>query len=248
MRTTLFAAVCALSVVTLAACAGTTDGAGRPRAHAISPAAQTSSAHSSSTALPSPYPTGGRSSQSPSGAPSTSAAQRDVDRVLLTAHQLGSGFVRAADDAPSALPCTPDAPPVDDQVTHVEKGNAVYVDDVAGVQVSEQIYVYSAVADAQRHERIVGAGLACAHGTMQGAPVNIAGPSDIHAQLPERNDTAQAWVVKTAQVSGVLVAVRIHAVMVQFAVVAENGTSPDIDAKQVVEAGLENILRAVSQG
>jgi hypothetical protein len=168
--------------------------------------------------------------------------------VLLTARQLGSGFVQASDAAPSALPCTPDTPPVDDQVRHVEKGNAVFVDDVAGVQVSEQIYVYSAVADAQRHERIVRAGLGCDHGTMQGAQVSIAGPSDIHSQLPERNDTAQAWVVKTAQVSGVLVAVRIHAVVVQFAVVAENGPSPDIDAEQVVETGLKNILSAVSRG
>ncbi|HEY2296088.1 MAG TPA: hypothetical protein VGH43_00050 [Jatrophihabitans sp.] len=137
----------------------------------------------------------------------------------------------------------PDAAPVDDQVSHVEKGDTVFVDDVAGVQVSEQVYVYGAVADARRHEHIVHVGLACAHGTMQGAPVTIAGPSEVGARLSERNDTAEAWVVKTARVSGVLVAVRIHAV-VQFAIVAENGCSPDLDARHVVETGLKNILTA----
>ena len=245
MRTTLTAAVCALSAVTLAACSGTTSGKSGPDAQAIFPAAHSSAKHSPS-AVPSPYPTAGRPTQSPGGVSSTSAAQRDVDRVLLTARQLGSGFVQAADAAPSALPCTPTAPPVDDQVRHVEKGNVVFVDDVAGEQVSEQIYVYSTVADAQRHERIVQAGLACARGVMQGARVRIAGPTDIHGKLAERNDTAQGWAVETAQVSGVLVAVRIHAVLVQFAVVAENGSAPDIDAKQVVETGLKNILRAVA--
>jgi hypothetical protein len=174
-------------------------------------------------------------------------AQRDVDRVLLTAAQLGPGFVRAANSAPSALPCTPDGAPVDDQVSHVEKGNIVFVDDVAGVQVSEQVYVYGTVADARRHEHVVHVGLACTHGTMQGAPVTIAGPSDVGARLSERHDTAEAWVVKTAQVSGVLVAVRIHAVVVQFAIVAENGSSPDLDAQHVVETGLKNILAAVAR-
>src|SRR6185312_1574833 len=142
MRTTLTVAICAVSAVTLAACSGTTDGSSGPGSHAIFPAAHSSATHSPS-AVPSPYPTSARPTRSPAESSSTSASQRDVDRVLLTAHQLGSDFVRASDDAPSALPCTPSAPPVDDQIRHVEKGNVVFVDDVAGTQVSEQVYVYS---------------------------------------------------------------------------------------------------------
>jgi hypothetical protein len=248
MRTTLSATICAagcaLTTFAATACSGTTHGVGGPRAHPVFPVAHTSAAHSPS-AHPSPFPTAHASAEPTTSSP---GAQRDVDRVLLTADQLGSGFVRAADAAPAALPCTPGAPPVDDQVAHVEKGNTVFVDDVAGVQVSEQVYVYRGVSDALRHEHVVHAGLACSRGSMQGAQVDITGPTDVGAQLPERHDSAEAWVVKTAQVTGVLVAVRIHAVVVQFAIVAEDGAKPDLDAQHVVEVGLKNILRAVAKG
>jgi hypothetical protein len=175
-------------------------------------------------------------------APSDDAA--DVRRVLLGAAEIGAGFVRADNDGPAPLPCTPHDPPVDDQVRHVEKGGVVYVNDVQGVQVSEQVYVYDSTAAAVRHQRIAEKGLACTHGTLDGRPITVLGPSDVRSQLRERSQAAEVWVVKTDQVSGALIAVRIHAVVIQFAVVAEKGASSNVDAKQVVETGLAKITAA----
>jgi hypothetical protein len=174
----------------------------------------------------------------------TSAADAQVSALLLTAGEVGRGFLPAEDDPPSPLPCTPDRPAVDDQVHHVAKGGAVYVDDMAGLQFSEHIYVYRSVGDALRHERAVERGLACRTGRLPSGPVSIEGPVDVGAELAPRHDVAEAWSVHTAQVTGSLIAVRIHAVVVQFAFLARPDVTPTIDAKQVVVAGLKKLLAA----
>lgn len=244
MRATLTTVTVAAAVV-LAACSTATSGAPHhvPR---LSPAAHTTAAsapHASRSAPASPYP-----SATPTAAlTSTSSGASDVDRALLVASDLGAEFAAAEPDKPATLPCTPNRPPVDDQVRHVEKGNAVFVDDIAGEQVSEQIYVYGSTGDALRHENILEAGLGCRHGVLAGSAVTVLGPSDVRRQLSQRPDSAKVWIIRTDQVTGALVAVRLHAVMVQFAVVAQNGDEADLDVKKVVQAGLTKIL-AVANG
>jgi hypothetical protein len=243
MRTTLTTVAVLATAVAVAACSSATAGSAHHPVR-VSPVAKTTAAPSSApSSRPAPYPSPTHSSH-----PTTSpTGNSDVERALLVASDLGDGFAAAAPDKPSSLPCTPDRPPVDDQVRHVEKGNAVFVDDIAAEQVSEQIYVYGSVADALRHQTIVTDGLACRHGTMGGAAVTVLGPSDVRRQLSQHPDAAKVWIVRTAQVSGALVAVRLHAVMVQFAVVAQNGNESQLNVKQVVEAGLTKIL-AVANG
>ena len=257
MRSTLTAAAAALSALALAACSSATAGVAQrdpfrahsPAPHAVrhtaapasrTPASSAPAPYPSTTAPSRPVASSGASSGAPSGA-------SDVDRALLVASDLGSGYAATTPDAPAALPCTPDRPPVDDQVRHVEKGNAVYVDDIAGSQVSEQIYVYRAPAQALRHQAVLDAGLSCRHGSLQGQPVTVLGPSDVRGQLRLHTDSAQVWIVHTGQFSGALVALRIHAVVVQFAVVARDGAESHLDVKKVVVAGLTK-LYAVARG
>jgi hypothetical protein len=240
MHAPLITGAAAAAAAALTACSTATSGTTH-HATRLSPAARTSAA--THTAAASPYP----SSTPPADPVSTPGGGSDVDRALLVASDLGDGFAAAAPDKPASLPCKPDRPPVDDQVRHVEKGDAVFVDDIAGEQVSEQIYVYHSVAEALRHEAIVEAGLGCRHGTMGRSAVTVLGPSDVQRQLSQRPDSAKVWIVRTDQVSGALVAVRLHAVMVQFAVVAQNGNESQLDVKKLIEAGLTKIL-AVANG
>ncbi len=226
MRATLTAAVAIGAAVALTACSATTNGS-------------TGNSH-----RPAPYPT--KTAASSSSPPPSLPADSHLERALLTARDLGRGFVRTQDDPPAALPCTPTAPPVDDQVRHVEKGGAVFVDDMGGVQVSEQVYVYGAVADAQRHESIDEAGLGCARGRLGTTPVKVTGPVDLRSRLGRRADSAHAWGVQTTQFSGALIAVRIHAVVVQFAIVAEAGSTAHIDAQQIVQTAVHKVFVAAT--
>jgi len=227
MRARLTAALAAGAAVALTACStSSSDSATGPN-------------------RPAPYPSrsGAAAASSVSTPPVDESA---IGQVLVTAHDLGRGFVRAQPDAPAALPCTPNDPPVDDQVRHVDKGDAVFVNDLGGVQVSEQVYVYGSVGDAQRHESIDERGLGCEHGRFGSTPVTVTGPIDLHSRLGQYSDSAEAWGVKTARFSGAMIAVRIHAVVVQFAIVAETGARASVDARQIVAAGVHKVLAAAA--
>jgi hypothetical protein len=226
MRASLTAAVAVGAAVALTGCSSTTGG----------------SAGNSHRAAPYPTKTAA-SSSSPAPSPS---ADTHLDRALLTSHDLGRSFVRTQNDPPAALPCTPTAPPVDAEVHHIEKGAAVFVDDMGGVQVSEQVYVYGAVADAQRHESIDEAGLRCARGRLGTTAVKVTGPVDLRSRLGQPADSARAWGVTTTQFSGALIAVRIHAVMVQFAIIAQTGSTAQIDAQQIVRTAVHKLVVAAT--
>lgn len=226
MRARLTAALGACAAVALTACS-TSSGDSATGSH-----------------RPAPYPS--RSTTPNMSASTAPSGESAVGHMLVTAHDLGRGFVSAQPDAPAALPCTPTDPTVDAQVHHIDKGEAVFVNDLGGVQVSEQIYVYGSISDAQRHESIDDRGLACAQGRLGSTPVTVSGPIDLHSRLGEYSDSAQAWGVKTARFSAAMVAVRIHAVVVQFAIVAETGAQSSIDTRQIVAAGVHKVLAAVA--
>jgi hypothetical protein len=220
MRASVTAALAAAAAVALTACStspsGSADGSTRPA----------------------PYPSAAAAS-----VPATATGgDPAIERLMVGARDLGRAFVRAQPDAPAALPCTPNDPPVDDQVPHVGKGNAVYVDDLGGVQVSEQVYVYGSAHDAERHQSIDERGLDCARGTMGSTLVTVDGPVDLRGRLGGHCDSAQAWGVRTSRFSGALVAVRVRAVMVQFAIVAETGAKASVDVQRVVRDGVQKVL------
>lgn len=246
MRTALTALTAVAAAAALTACSSATAGSAQHPGRPVQPsqAAQTSTATVSKH--PTPYPSSAPAPD-PSSTPRTASGTSDVDQALLAASDLGRDFAAGAPDEPSSLPCTPDRPPVDEQVHHVEKGDAVYVDDLAGTQVSEQIYVYRTPGEAVRHQSILEAGLSCRRGSMQGRPVTLLGPTDVRRQLRLHTDSAQVWIARTGQVSAALVALRIRAVVVQFAVVAEDGAESNLDVKKVVVAGLTK-LYAVARG
>ena len=212
---------------------------------ALTACSTTSSDATARSNRPAPYPS--RSAASAvSNAATAPARGSAIERVLVTSADLGRGFVRAQPDPPAALPCTPNEPPVDVQVHHLDKANAVFVNDLGGVQISEQVYVYGSARDALRHQKIDEHGLDCARGRFGTTPVTVTGPSDLRGRLGEYSDSAQAWEVKTERFSGVMVAVRIHAVIVQFAIVAETGAQSSVDARQIVAAGVQRVLAAAT--
>jgi hypothetical protein len=52
--------------------------------------------------------------------------------------------------------------------------------------------------------------------------------------------------VRTTQFSGTLIAVRIHAVMVQFAIVAQTGSNAQFDARQIVRTAVHKLVVAAT--
>ncbi len=119
----------------------------------------------------------------------------------------------------------------------------------AAVEVSRGWHplVHALARRPRRHQAILEAGLACRHGSLQAQPVTVLGPSDVRSQLRLHTDSAQVWSVHAGQFGGALVALRIHAVVVQYAVIARDGAGSRPDVKKVVVAGLTK-LYAVARG
>jgi hypothetical protein len=236
----------------LAGCATTTGGTGRGTS------APTPSAPATARSLPSlpsistvpSTPISSAPVSVPVSAPvsspaaSGSSTPADVARVLLIPSDIHHGFQSSSDSSSpdGPLPCTPNDPPVDQQVPPSEKGSAEFVKPSARLQINEEIDVYSGVPDARRAQRITEHGLACSHGTVSGVAIDIQGPTDISSVLTPHLDKAEAWAIKSGKITGTLVLVRIHAVLVEFAFEADNNPNVKIDAKQILETALAKII------
>lgn len=214
---------------------------------ACSPA-PTHGAHRSLSPVAAPYP----STRPAASRPVAGGLADRTGHLLIGAADLGPGYGRATAGAPMALACTPGAPTVDDRLAHVSKAAVAYVDDVAGVQVGEQIYVYPDRAGAREHEQLLAAGLACAHGTIRATghqtAVTVTGPADLHQQLAVHNDAAQRWGLDSDRFGEQLIVVRTGPVVVQVTVVTEPGTTPQLDVVQIVEASVSKVLATAGTG
>ena len=250
------AATAALSIAAvLAGCATSTAGKGT---HGALPVPRSSSV-SSSRGLPQPSPSvapptapssPGPSSPAPSAslppsAPS-SGVPADVAKVLLTAAEIGHGFVETGTDTTSSepYPCTPSAPPVDTAEPPTKTGTVEFSKSSVQLGITEQVSMYADLTHAQHAEGLVEAGLACSRGTLPGGQsVKITGPTDISTDLTAHVDGAQAWSIQAGATVGALVQVRIKAVLVHFAFIAANKKHPGaIDVKQILETGIAKVI------
>lgn len=244
-------------VVTLAACATTTSGTGKhkpvPAPHPSTsetsrglPTAATASAPPPPSSAPVTVPI---TSAAPSTAPvsSEATAPADVERVLLTAGDVGHGFTAAPDNATATapLPCTPNDPPIDQQVPSEEHGGVDLTKDSAGAEVSEMVALYATLGEAVHLQTSTERGLACSGGKLSdGEQVTLSGPTDISSILTPHTDKAEAWSIRTAKIKGALVLVRLHRVIVQFAFfkLIKGASNPHINSKQILEMGLAKVI------
>lgn len=168
----------------------------------------------------------------------------ELDSVLLTAADLGTPYTATASAAPQPLPCTPAAPPVDDRVHHVEARRVTFASASDGTEIAEQIYVYATHSDAIEHQHIDDTGLACSHGSIGGAPVDLAGPYNVAKQVNVAlADSAQAWSLSSSEVTAELFLIRIRGVVVQFSFAAPTNTHPTVNALRVIRTGLSRIVQ-----
>jgi hypothetical protein len=255
MRALTTAVVALIAGGVIAACSTTTGGTGT-HSPVPTPPTPTSSSRGiapppSASALPTAPPSSVSppSSSVPSLVPSSAPASgvpADVSRVLLSAAEIGHGFVATGTESTSndPYPCTPNAPPVDEAVPPSETGTADFAKASSQLVITEQVAVYADLSHAVSAQQLTDAGLACAHGTLaQGQRIDITGPTDISAALTAHVDNAEAWDIRAGATVGALVQVRIHAVMVHFAFVAANKKHPgNIDVKQILETGIAKVI------
>jgi hypothetical protein len=166
--------------------------------------------------------------------------------VLLSAAEIGHGFAETGTESTSSdpYPCTPNDPPVDEAVPPTDTGTADFAKTSPQLVITEQVAVYADLSHAVQAQQLTDAGLACAHGTVaQGQQIDITGPTDISSDLTVHLDSAEAWDIRAGSTVGVLVQLRIHAVMVHFAFVAANKKHAGaVDVKQIVETGIAKVI------
>ena len=250
MRALTTAAVALIAGGAIAACSATTAGTGT---HSPVPRPPSSSAESSRglppppsatvvpTAPPSSVPL---SSSVPSSAP-PSGIPTDVSRVLLSAAEIGHGFVQTGTETTSSdpYPCTPNDPPVDEAVPPTETGTVDFGKASARLAITEQVSVYPDLSHAEHAEQLTEAGLACSEGTLSGGEsIKIKGPTDLSSSLTANVDKAEVWDIRSGSTEGALVQVRIHAVLVHFAFVAVNNKHPKLNATQILETGIAKVI------
>jgi hypothetical protein len=177
---------------------------------------------------------------------SESAAPADIQRVLLTAGDIRSrGFTATPDNSVTTqpAPCTPNDPPIDQQVPSLEHGGVDLHNSSAQADVDEQVAVYDTLDSALKVQAAVERGFSCPSGQLGGGQkIKITGPQDLSTIITPRVSKAEGWSIKTAGIKGSLVLVRLNRVLVQFAFLAQKGTNPKINGKQILDTGLAKVI------
>ena len=159
------------------------------------------------------------SSGAPSGAPSGGVGRRPGPAGGLRPR--AAVTPPPTPDPPSALPCTPDPPagrrpgaPRREGQRRLRRRHRRQPGERADLRLSCAGPGGCATRPCSTR------GLSCRHGSLQGQPVTVLGAVRRAPAAAAAPHSAHVWIVHTGQFSGALVALRIHAVVVQFAVVA----------------------------
>jgi hypothetical protein len=178
---------------------------------------------------------------------SVESVTEKATQALLTAAEVGPGFVTDAytPDAPSdPTPCgTPSAAATVPPAVHV--GTVIAQPDTQQL-LQEQIMVYTDATEAGEAFQAGSAGLACPSGTVHfddgtSDTLDISGPVDVTSDVG--GDQASVWQVQATDIQGVLVAVRLKAALVVFQFVAPAAASNLEPAPlDVVKAGVEKVV------
>lgn len=219
----LRSAAALLTALMVAACSSATSG-------------QPSSAPSPSTSQPTSTP--------PTSAAPTSAPPSALSVVLLAPAEVGAGF-RASppNSAQTALPCTPNDPPLTRQVPVSDKAVGLYVNSVGTLALEETVYAYGNAATSQKALAAVEKGLGCRSGRSNGAAMRILGPTDLRSKITARVNRAEAWAVGTSKMQGTIVAVVVGEKLIGLQFAAQPGTDTSkVDARQIIETAIAKVL------
>lgn len=225
--------VCLVSVLGLAACSSSGGGSltgggssGAGTTAASTGAAGSTPAPASSPAVSTPAPTSAASSADASG----------LQAGLLTVADLGTGYKQEpADNSESPLPCTPNDPPLNQQVPPQGRAVAQFTNTTGDVAITEDLNRYADVATASRAVAASAKGFTCQTGSLDGTPVTFTGSGKITVNGTQV-DAAQGWDLKTSQFVATAILVQIGPKFVGLVLLAKPGAGQNLDIQAIVDA------------
>jgi hypothetical protein len=233
------AAVVAVAALVLSACSSTSNGT---PTSAASPTGQVPSSASTPTGFP---PSSSTSSTAPSSGGLTEA---QAQAALLTAAEVGSGFVQTqTNDIDTPLPCKPDDPPLSHQFPPAAKVDVDFGGAGGKALFSEEIETFD---DAGTIAQVIAAGekgLGCKTATVSGTKIAIEGPTDLTSDISVPVDKAEAWVVTSTALHASLVIVAMNTQLVVFSFTGD----PSVDDSQLpdpptlITTGLRKVQAAL---
>lgn len=142
------------------------------------------------------------SSGPPSGPPSGPEQRRAV-AALLTAAEIGHGFVQhPSETSRSPLPCTPNEPPLSTRYPALARADATSTTTDQKAQLAEEVIVYGSRATAAQSLAAGVHGLSCktARVNVSGTTVtyHIVGPGDLTHRVGVQVDRSLAWSITAA--------------------------------------------------
>jgi hypothetical protein len=168
-----------------------------------------SSGTDSSTTTP---PANTNAASSPAPSTSSAVSSDDLAAKLLTLDDLGGGFDQAQFQASNQpLPCTPDEPPLGEQVPDTAHAGTAFTHRTVHAALAEDLRFYSDDATAERAFTAATKGLDCASGTfnLTGTPTTFQF-SDIQDVTSDTHaDRAIAVEASSADVDVVLVGCQV---------------------------------------
>jgi hypothetical protein len=200
-RRTIIGALAAVAALGIAGCSS--SGSGQP--------STTSATTSAASALPTAPLT---------GAPSGSLTQAQANDALLSASDVGSGFVQGlVDSKDDPLPCTPHDKPLDEQVRPTVKAETAFSNSGNTAQLDEEVTAYADVATAEKAVAAGEKGLSCPTATVtassgQSLKFTLSGPTDLSNALHADPHTIESWTIKTAGAEVDLVVARLGSQLV----------------------------------
>lgn len=179
---------------------------------------------------------------------STGALEATAQSALLTAAEIGPGFVAGQYvDNSGPLPCAA-AGAVDPDITipPAVKVGATAQDSANSLFFQETIRLYADDAEGTTAMTNAVSGFSCAVGTTDNGDgtttsINISAPQDVASQVGV--DEAMAWQISTDQIQGVLIIARLSAAIVtfDFETVLGGDTTNAPDTLQLATAGIEKV-------
>lgn len=196
---------------------------------------------------PAPAATNPATSASPSPtsvAPTSEDPTEDLKRALLTAADIGPGFVEGVWQPPDPNEPSPcGKPSASAQFPNAIRIGAEFAKG-QDLRLTQGINVFADTATAKAAYAAGVDGLSCAQATVGGQPVTIGAPTDVTAGVG--GETATGWTIKAAGLDGVLIAVQAEQAVLTFTFLALGGadTSTVTDPVTLARTGVGKAMAA----
>ncbi|MEO9139300.1 MAG: hypothetical protein ABI345_09565 [Jatrophihabitans sp.] len=224
----------------LAACSSTTDGKGNgssapPSSATLSSAPVTSA--QASTAAPTPVLPSSASTVAPSG----------LDAALLSPSDIGADYTGKPNTTAgngSALPCTPDKPPLRAQYPPLRQAAIDFTRADGKLQVSENLIGYGDDSTAQQAYAAATAGFACRSGKLGTTSITISAAGKVTTSAAKIDD-GQGWDFAGGGVKGTALTIRIGASLLAMTFVVESSADQGgLNLQSIVDTAARKLQAA----